>query len=133
MFAKSIDNERDSSVRKRLRVDSHTNLACKALSIVLQYWLIPPDLTIPEERFDTSLVSLREEFVQCTNLVERIPGIPLDVTAEVQRRQSLCVDDWQSLSIPKEEIQQSIDWFRGVEENDITPIGSFYQVSSLTV
>ncbi len=85
-----------SNGNKRPRINSRSTIACNALAIVLQHWLLLSDVGILSSlEFENHLPVLRESIIKHSESVLAITAGPERIGAE-EKLNNQMINDWQS-------------------------------------
>ena len=129
------DNNKDTlHKRKMQRVgnSSSSTIACNALAIVLQHWLIPPDLSLPGHNLESHLPDLLEEIVLKTRSL-RIIFMENLKEDEMKKQREKLINNWESLGSTDITRSKLAEIEERLQDDDslqnIIPIGAILTVS----
>ncbi len=129
-----VDNNKDTlHKRKMQRVgnSSSSTIACNALAIVLQHWLIPPDLSLPGHNLESHLPDLLEEIV-LKNRSLRIIFMENIKEDEIKKQREKLINNWESLAttdITKSKLEEIEERLQDDSLQNIIPMGAVLTVS----
>ncbi len=126
MFTEHV-NDDASRVRKRQRVDNPSTIACNALAIVLQRWLIAPHLSFPEINLQSFLPDLLQKIVLASDSVVGLTEESSRVIAENQRRKEI-TSDWKLTAINGVELSLALEDLQALRSETIVPFSAIENV-----